>query len=57
MVAITNNRTREYTIPFLPGQLESLGNGSVVIYGGTIELARKRQHRHENPSYMKRRFM
>lgn len=52
----TNNRERtyEYTISFNPANCEKVAGG-FYIHGASIHLARKRQHRHENPSVAKRR--
>lgn len=52
----TNNRVRayEYTISFDLANLEKV-DGGYYIHGASIHLARKRQHRHENPSAAKRR--
>lgn len=52
----TNNkvRTYEYTISFNSENCEKI-NGRFYIHGASIHLARKRQHRHENPSAAKRR--
>lgn len=52
----TNNRERtyEYTISFDSANCEKVAGG-FYIYGASVHLARKRQHRHENPSVAKRR--
>lgn len=54
MVAYTNGRTYEYTISFSPENLVKV-DGGYCIRGASVRLARKRQHRHENPSAYKRR--
>lgn len=51
----TNNRERtyEYIISFDSENCEKI-DGGFYIHGASIHLARKRQHRHENPSAAKR---
>lgn len=54
MAANINQRTYEYTISFDSANCEKV-DGGYFIHGASIHLARKRQHRHENPSKMKKR--
>ena len=55
MAANIKERTYEYSISFDSENLVKV-DGGYCVFGGTIRLARKRQHRHENPSKMKWRF-
>ena len=54
MVANIKRRTYEYTISFDSANCEKV-DGEYYIHDASIHLARKRQHRHENPSAVKRR--
>lgn len=54
MAANIKERTYEYTISFDAANCEKV-EGGYYIHGASIRLARKRQHRHENPSAFKRR--
>lgn len=54
MAANIIERTYEYTISFDLANCEKF-EGGYYIHGASIRLARKRQHRHENPSASKRR--
>lgn len=54
MVVNTKERTVEFTISFDSANLEKV-DGGYYIHSASIHLARKRQHRHENPSAAKRR--
>ena len=54
MAANIKERTYEYTISFDSENLVKVNEG-YCVFGGSIRLARKRQHRHENPSKMKKR--
>ena len=54
MAANIKERAYEYTISFDFANCEKV-DGGYYIPGASIHLARKRQHRHENPSAAKRR--
>lgn len=54
MAANRKERTYEYTISFDSENCEKV-DGGYNIHGASIRLARKRQHRHENPSKIKKR--
>lgn len=54
MTQNNRERTYEYTISFESGNLVKVPGGW-FISGASVNLARKCQHRHENPSAAKRR--
>lgn len=54
MAANIKERTYEYTISFDSENLVKV-DGGYCVFGASIRLARKRQHRHENPSKINKR--